>query len=122
MIKQVYAIGVLSLIIILVSGLFVGMVLGLQGYNTLVDAGAQNSLGVFVVISLPLLASLFMLAMKVGNLSALTGEGGYEIVARFGNIGGLKVRSPVAMTGVRIGRVAESALTTTPTRRLSPFA
>jgi phospholipid/cholesterol/gamma-HCH transport system permease protein len=36
-IKQLYSVGVLTLLIILVSGLFVGMVLGLQGYNTLVD-------------------------------------------------------------------------------------
>jgi phospholipid/cholesterol/gamma-HCH transport system permease protein len=51
-IKQVYATGVLSLLIIAVSGLFVGMVLGLQGYNTLVDFGATESLGVVVSLSL----------------------------------------------------------------------
>ena len=39
-ITQVFSTGVLTLIIIMVSGLFVGMVLGLQGYNTLVDFGA----------------------------------------------------------------------------------
>jgi phospholipid/cholesterol/gamma-HCH transport system permease protein len=37
LIKQLYAVGVLSLIIIIVSGLFIGMVLGLQGYNILID-------------------------------------------------------------------------------------
>ena len=42
---QLYSVGVLTLLIILVSGLFVGMVLGLQGYNTLVDFGAEESLG-----------------------------------------------------------------------------
>lgn len=44
-IKEVYSIGVLSLSIIVVSGLFVGMVLGLQAYLTLVDFGAEESLG-----------------------------------------------------------------------------
>jgi phospholipid/cholesterol/gamma-HCH transport system permease protein len=45
LVKQLYAVGVLSLPIILVSGLFVGMVLGLQGYANLVDFGATSSLG-----------------------------------------------------------------------------
>jgi phospholipid/cholesterol/gamma-HCH transport system substrate-binding protein len=49
--------------------------------------------------------ALFFLAMQVSNLSSLTGGDGYHITARFDNIGGLKVRSPVSMAGVRIGRV-----------------
>ncbi len=48
LIQQIYAVGVLTLLIILVSGLFVGMVLGLQGYNTLVDFGAESALGLLV--------------------------------------------------------------------------
>lgn len=52
LLKSVYEIGVLSLLIIVVSGLFVGMVLGLQGYHTLVDFGAEESLGVLVALSL----------------------------------------------------------------------
>jgi len=60
--------------------------------------------GVFVLLGL---AALLMLSMKVSNLSSL-GEGdGYEIEAEFLNIGGLKVRSPVKMAGVTIGRVAD---------------
>lgn len=51
-IQQMYAVGVLSLIIIIVSGTFVGMVLGLQGYNTLRNFGAAESLGVIVALSL----------------------------------------------------------------------
>ena len=51
-IQQLYAVGVLSLIIIVVSGTFVGMVLGLQGYNTLRNFGAAESLGVIVALSL----------------------------------------------------------------------
>jgi len=73
---QLYAVGVLSLTIILVSGLFVGMVLGLQGYNTLVNFGATDMLGVVVSLSLvrelgPVLTSL-LFAGRAG--SALTAE------------------------------------------------
>lgn len=51
------------------------------------------------------LVALFFLAMKVSNLSTtMTGEG-YKLKARFENVGSLKVRSPVNMAGVRIGRV-----------------
>lgn len=51
------------------------------------------------------IVALFFLAMQVSNLSATTTGAGYEIKARFDNIGSLKVRSPVSMAGVRIGRV-----------------
>lgn len=76
LIQQVFAVGVLSLVIILVSGLFVGMVLGLQGYNTLVDFGAEESLGVVVALSLvrelgPVVTAL-LFAGRAG--SALTAE------------------------------------------------
>jgi phospholipid/cholesterol/gamma-HCH transport system permease protein len=76
LIHQIYAVGVLSLLIILISGLFVGMVLGLQGYNTLVDFGAEESLGVMVALSLvremgPVVAAL-LFAGRAG--SALTAE------------------------------------------------
>lgn len=49
--------------------------------------------------------ALFFLAMKVSNLSASTGGDGYTLTARFDNIGSLKVRAPVSMAGVRLGRV-----------------
>ena len=73
---QIFAVGVLTLIIIIVSGLFVGMVLGLQGYNTLVDFGAESSLGLLVALSLtrelgPVLTAL-LFAGRAG--SALTAE------------------------------------------------
>jgi phospholipid/cholesterol/gamma-HCH transport system permease protein len=51
-IKEIYFTGVLSLIIILVSALFVGMVLGLQGYNTLQKYGSAEAVGVLVALSL----------------------------------------------------------------------
>jgi len=58
--------------------------------------------GIFVAAGM---VALFMLAMKVSNLSTYTGDEGYEVTARFENVSGLKVRSPVTMSGVRIGRV-----------------
>jgi len=75
-IQQLYSVGVLSLIIIVVSGFFVGMVMGLQGYNTLVDFGAEESLGVMVALSLvrelgPVVTAL-LFAGRAG--SALTAE------------------------------------------------
>jgi phospholipid/cholesterol/gamma-HCH transport system permease protein len=73
---QLWAVGVQSLLIIGVSGVFVGMVLGLQGYNTLVTFGAEESLGVVVALSLirelgPVLTAL-LFAGRAG--SALTAE------------------------------------------------
>jgi len=53
------------------------------------------------------LVAFFFLAMQVSNLSTFASGGGYEIEARFNNIGSLKVRSPVTMAGVRIGRVSD---------------
>jgi len=76
LIKQMYFVGVLSLSIILVSGLFVGMVLGLQGYNILSNFGVTESLGVMVSLTLvrelgPVLTAI-LFAGRAG--SALTAE------------------------------------------------
>jgi phospholipid/cholesterol/gamma-HCH transport system permease protein len=49
--NQLYFIGVLSCLIIIVSGLFIGMVVGLQGYNTLQKFGATTALGQLVALS-----------------------------------------------------------------------
>lgn len=62
----------------------------------------EITVGVFVALGL---GALFILALKVSNLSAFSNEEGYPVVARFDNIGGLKVQSSVTMAGVRIGRV-----------------
>jgi phospholipid/cholesterol/gamma-HCH transport system substrate-binding protein len=51
------------------------------------------------------LVALFFLSMRVSNLSAASAGPGYSLTARFDNIGSLKVRSPVSMAGVRLGRV-----------------
>ena len=64
----------------------------------------QVWVGIFVIAGM---ASLLMLSMKVSNISAFTETKGYEIKAHFANIGGLKVRSPVTMAGVVVGRVAK---------------
>ena len=64
----------------------------------------QVWVGVFVMAGM---ASLLMLSMKVSNISAFTETEGYEVTANFENIGGLKVRSPVSMAGVVVGRVAK---------------
>jgi len=52
-------------------------------------------------------AALLFLALKVGNLTAFSTVPTYRVVAKFGNIGGLKVRAPVKSAGVVVGRVAE---------------
>ena len=74
--REVYFSGVLSLVIIIVSGLFVGMVLGLQGFETLQKYGATESIGVLVALSLvrelgPVVAAL-LFASRAG--SAITAE------------------------------------------------
>ena len=51
-IREIYFTGVMSLIIILVSAFFVGMVLALQGYNTLQKYGSSEAIGVLVALSL----------------------------------------------------------------------
>lgn len=65
--------------------------------------------GAFMALGL---AALFVLALKVSNLEAFQGEPGYEVVARFQNVGGLKVKAPVTMAGVKVGRVKSIALDT----------
>ncbi len=76
LIRQLYFVGVYSLIIIVVSGLFIGMVLALQGYTVLVRFGADQALGQLVSLSLlrelgPVVAAL-LFAGRAG--SALTAE------------------------------------------------
>ena len=75
-IREVYQAGVLSLVIVCMSGLFVGMVLALQGYETLSRFGATESMGVLVAMALvrelgPVVAGL-LFASRAG--SAMTAE------------------------------------------------
>ena len=76
LVRQLYNVGVLSMLIIIVSGLFIGMVLGLQGYLVLTTYSAETSLGMLVALSLlrelgPVVAAL-LFAGRAG--SALTAE------------------------------------------------
>ncbi len=78
LVRELYVSGVLSLIIILVSGLFVGLVLGLQGYDTLQRYGSSEALGILVALSLvrelgPVVAGL-LFASRAG--SSMTAEVG----------------------------------------------
>ena len=62
----------------------------------------EIAVGLFVAAGM---AALFLLAMQVSNLGNMGGGESYTITATFENIGGLKVRSPVTVSGVRVGRV-----------------
>lgn len=76
LVQEIYFVGVLSLAIIVVSALFIGMVLGLQGYNTLDRFGATQELGTLIALSVarelgPVVTGL-LFAGRAG--SALTAE------------------------------------------------
>jgi phospholipid/cholesterol/gamma-HCH transport system permease protein len=91
--QQVYSVGVLSMVIIVVSGSFIGMVLALQGYRTLVGFGAEESLGVFVALVTvreigPVVTALLFagragsaLAAEIGLMRATDQISGMEMMA-----------------------------------------
>ncbi len=93
LIRQMYMVGVLSILLISLSGLFVGMVLGLQGYNVLSDFGAEESLGVMVAASLvrelgPVVTALLFsgragsaLTAEIGLMKATEQLSGMEMMA-----------------------------------------
>lgn len=93
LVEQLFRVGVLTLPIIIVAALFVGMVLALQGYNTLVDFGAESSLGLLVALSLtrelgPVLAGLLFagragaaLTAEIGLMKATEQLAGMEMMA-----------------------------------------
>lgn len=92
-VQQIYNVGVLSLVIIVVSGSFVGMVLALQGYNTLVRFGAETSLGLVVALSIvrelgPVVTALLFagracsaMAAEIGLMRATEQLAGMEMMA-----------------------------------------
>ncbi len=93
LVDELYKLGVLSLVIITVCGLAVGMVLGLQGYNTLARFGATNSLGAVVGLSLirelgPVLTALLTIG-RAG--SATTAEIGTMVATE--QLDGLRMMS-----------------------------
>lgn len=76
LVRQIYSVGVLSLAIVVVSGLFIGMVLGLQGYTILSDYGSESAIGQMIALTLvrelgPVVTAL-LFAGRAG--SALTAE------------------------------------------------
>jgi phospholipid/cholesterol/gamma-HCH transport system permease protein len=93
LVMQMYSVGVLSLAIIVISGLTVGMVLGLQMYNTLVDFGTEESLGHVVALSIvrelgPVLSALLFsgragsaLTAEIGLMKATDQLSGMEMMA-----------------------------------------
>jgi phospholipid/cholesterol/gamma-HCH transport system permease protein len=99
-IKEVYATGVLSLLIIIVSAFFVGMVLGLQGYNTLQKYGSSEAIGVLVALSLvrelgPVVTALLF-----------AGRAGTAITAEIGLMRATEQLSAMEMMAVSpVGRV-----------------
>lgn len=92
-IAQIHSVGVLSLLLISISGLFVGMVLALQGFNVLSDFGAEESLGVMVAASLvrelgPVVTALLFsgragsaLTAEIGLMKATEQLSGMEMMA-----------------------------------------
>ena len=58
--------------------------------------------GVFMLL---FFGAMFVLAMKVSNLTSLSSTEGYTLTAKFENIGGLKERAKVSASGVKVGEV-----------------
>ncbi|MFK8078432.1 MAG: lipid asymmetry maintenance ABC transporter permease subunit MlaE [Granulosicoccus sp.] len=92
-IKQLHATGVMTLSIVLVSGLFVGMVLALQAYNTLVDFGQEERIGTLVALTLvrelgPVVTGLLFagragsaMSAEIGLMKATEQLSGLEMMA-----------------------------------------
>lgn len=67
-------------------------------------SGLDLWVGLFVIAGV---GALLFLALKVGSMSAVNASEGYEVIAAFDNIGGLKARAPVKSAGVVVGRVSD---------------
>jgi phospholipid/cholesterol/gamma-HCH transport system substrate-binding protein len=63
--------------------------------------------GLFVATGI---AALFYMALQISNLGSYSSDDTYTVIANFQNSGGLKVKSPVSIAGVRIGRVSSISL------------
>jgi phospholipid/cholesterol/gamma-HCH transport system permease protein len=93
LVAQVYSVGVLTVLLVSISGLFVGMVLGLQGFNVLSDFGAEQTLGVMVAAALvrelgPVVTALLFsgragsaLTAEIGLMKATEQLSGMEMMA-----------------------------------------
>ena len=92
-IEQIYSVGVLSLVIIVVAGIFVGMVLALSGYRLLVDFGAEQALGTSIALTVvrelgPVVTGLLFagragsaVAAEIGLMKATDQLAGMEMMA-----------------------------------------
>jgi phospholipid/cholesterol/gamma-HCH transport system permease protein len=94
LIKQLYAVGVMSLAIIVVSGIFIGMVLSLQGFNILSDYGSEQAVGQMVALTL-----LRELGPVVTAL-LFAGRAGSALTAEIGNMKSTEQLSSLEMIGV----------------------
>ncbi|MBD9485485.1 lipid asymmetry maintenance ABC transporter permease subunit MlaE [Pseudomonas sp. PDM14] len=94
LIRQLYSIGVLSLPIIVVAGLFIGMVLALQGYNILTAYGSEQAVGQMVALTL-----LRELGPVVTGL-LFAGRAGSALTAEIGNMKSTEQISSLEMIGV----------------------
>lgn len=92
--KQLYAVGVLSLVIIVVSGIFIGMVLALQGFNILKSYGSEQAVGQMVALTL-----LRELGPVVSAL-LFAGRAGSALTAEIGNMKSTEQLSSLSMIGV----------------------
>lgn len=92
LVKQIYFVGVLSLPIIVVSGLFIGMIMALQGYNILISYASSEAVGQVVALSLlrelgPVVTGLLFagragsaLTAEIGNMKASEQLSGLETI------------------------------------------
>ena len=94
LIRQLYSVGVLSLPIIVVAGLFIGMVLALQGYNILTAYGSEQAVGQMVALTL-----LRELGPVVTGL-LFAGRAGSALTAEIGNMKSTEQISSLEMIGV----------------------
>lgn len=94
LVRQLYSVGVLSLPIIVVAGLFIGMVLALQGYHILVGFGSEEAVGQMVALTL-----LRELGPVVTAL-LFAGRAGSALTAEIGNMKSTEQLSSLEMIGV----------------------
>ena len=94
LIKQLYSVGVMSLAIIVVSGIFIGMVLSLQGFSILAKYGSEQAVGQMVALTL-----LRELGPVVTAL-LFAGRAGSALTAEIGNMKSTEQLSSLAMLGV----------------------
>ncbi|MCQ3025426.1 lipid asymmetry maintenance ABC transporter permease subunit MlaE [Pseudomonas tremae] len=94
LIKQLYSVGVMSLVIIVVSGVFIGMVLALQGFSILAKYGSEQAVGQMVALTL-----LRELGPVVTAL-LFAGRAGSALTAEIGNMKSTEQLSSLEMIGV----------------------